>query len=116
MLLNLSNHPSASWPENQMNAAIQQYGKVEDLPFPAINPEWSTDEVRQLAEQYEIKVRQLNPTAVHIMGELTFTFMLVNKLKEIGIPCIASATNRMVTSENDGVKTSVFEFVRFREY
>ncbi len=115
MLLNLSNHPSSTWPENQMNTAIQQYSKVDDLPFPAINPEWTADEVRQLAEQYEIKIRHLNPTAVHIMGELTFSFMLVNKLKEIGIPCIASTTNR-VTTEKNGIKTSVFEFVRFRAY
>lgn len=115
MLLNLSNHSSTNWPQNQMQAAIAQYGTVQDLPFPQINPEWTSDQVLQLAEEYEIKIRKINPSAVHIMGELIFTFMLVNKLTSIGIPCVASTTKRNV-KEEDGKKTSAFEFVRFRSY
>lgn len=116
MLLNLSNHPSSSWPENQIQTAIEKYGTIKDLAFPQINPEWNTDQVRQLAEKYETKIRELNPAAVHIMGELTFTFILVNKLTAIGIHCIASTTNRTVTNEENGMKTTVFEFVRFRDF
>lgn len=115
MLLNLSNHPSATWPDNQKNAAIEKYQTIEDLAFPPIDPTADEDAVNQLMEEYEIKVRKLNPKAVHIMGEMTFTYRIVNRLKSIGIPCIASTTNRKVT-EKDGIKTSVFEFVRFRSY
>ncbi|MBN9350053.1 MAG: hypothetical protein J0H55_05145 [Chitinophagaceae bacterium] len=116
MLLNLSNHPSATWPEEQVAAAIGKYNSVEDLAFPKINPEWDSDQIEQLAEEYEIKVRTLNPAAVHLMGEMTFTFKLVNRLKSIGIPCIASTTERIATEESNGNKTSVFQFVRFRSY
>lgn len=116
MLLNLSNHPSASWPEEQLTAAIEKYNSVEDLAFPQINPEWDSDQIEQLAEEYEIKVRKLNPTAVHLMGEMTFTYKLVNRLKAIGIPCIASTTERIATEDGNGNKTSVFQFVRFRMY
>ncbi|MBS1736767.1 MAG: CRISPR-associated protein [Bacteroidetes bacterium] len=115
MLLNLSNHPSANWPAEQMNEAIKQYGAVQDLPFPKIDPKAASDEVEQLAEAYETKVRQQNPTAVHIMGEMTFTFNLVTKLKAMGIPCIASTTERIAEEEN-GSKISLFKFVRFRSY
>lgn len=38
MLLNLSNHPSSYWPDNQMEWAINIYGKVKDLPFPHVDP------------------------------------------------------------------------------
>lgn len=115
MLLNLSNHPSQVWPEGQMIAALNQYESVEDLPFPQINPEWTSDQVLQLAEEFENIIREINPTAVHIMGELTFTFSLVDKLKRIGFHCIASTTKRNVT-EKQGIKQSLFEFVRFRDY
>ena len=55
-------------------------------------------------------------TTVHIMGEMTFTFMVVTRLKELGIRCVASTTERKVTYDSDGVKQTEFQFVMFREY
>lgn len=115
MLLNLSNHPSSTWPANQLATAIDQFGTVEDLPFPVIDPEWTTDEVRQLAELYFEKVYQRRPSAVHLMGEMTFTFALVQKLKTAGALCLASTTERLVQEEG-GKKTVEFRFVQFRPY
>lgn len=116
MLLNLSNHPSSKWFDSQLSTAQEEFGAVEDMTFPTIPPEWSSDEVEQLAEEYEIKIRKLNPVVVHIMGEMTFVFKLVQRLKAIGIPCIASTTSREVIENNDGTKTSTFKFVAFRSY
>ncbi|MBX2929803.1 MAG: CRISPR-associated protein [Saprospiraceae bacterium] len=115
MLLNLSNHPSPTWPEAQMQTAVERYGSVQDMPFPNIPPDATADEVRMLAEQYEAKIRQLDPAAVHLMGEMTFTFALVNRLQAIGIPCIASTTER-IAEERGGQKIVTFRFVRFRNY
>ena len=115
MLLNLSNHPSSAWSEAQMQAAVAQYGSVQDLPFPNIPPDAAAEEVRQLAEAYEAKVRQADPAAVHLMGEMTFTFALVQRLQAIGIPCIASTTER-IAEERDGQKIVTFRFVQFRSY
>jgi len=121
MLINLSNHPSEKWDETQKNAA-QPYGKLVDLPFPAIDPEAEMDAVVQLAEQYEIRIRQMfaqettSAFAVHIMGELTFCFALLVRLQKAGITCLASTTRRETFENGDGLKTSRFEFVRFREY
>ncbi|MCO5232094.1 MAG: TIGR02221 family CRISPR-associated protein [Chitinophagales bacterium] len=116
MLLNLSNHPSSNWPKNQMQAAIQQFGSVEDLAFPPIDPNWTSDEVNLLVDTYEVKIRKINPAAVHIMGEMTFIFQLVYRLKEIGFPCIASTTERVATEDEQGNKISQFNFVQFRPY
>ena len=116
MLLNLSNHPSTSWSEEQIAATQSRYGTVQDLPFPQIPPTWTTDEVEQLVEEHITKIRQANPTAVHLMGELTFCFSLVAKLQRIGIPCVASTTERNTIDKPDGTKIAVFRFVKFREY
>jgi len=117
IFINLSNHPSSGWSEEQMEAA-NKYGKVQDLPFPDIKPSYDSKEVEEMAEQYLDKILKLgNPAdiTVHIMGEMVFTYKLVAKLKENGILCVASTTER-ITSEKDGVKTSVFKFRKFREY
>lgn len=118
MLFNLSNHPSANWPSMQLQAALEQYGKIQDIDFPHIDPHWAADEVLQLAENYYSSIKKSVPysAAVHIMGELTFTFALVQKLKAAGIPCIASTTERKIINEENGNKTSAFTFVRFRQY
>lgn len=115
MLLNLSNHPSSKWTPAQLSAAIEQYGSVEDWPFPNIAPEATVDDIRLLAEQYTDKIRRADPMAVHLMGEMTFTFRLVTMLQAVGIPCIASTTHRTV-EERDGKKIVLFEFVQFRHY
>lgn len=116
MLLNLSNHPSVNWPANQKEVAISKYSTIEDLSFPQIPPTMDEDELNKIVEEYEIKVRQLDPTAVHLMGEMTFTFRLVTRLKSIGIPCIASTTERIAAEDKNGNKISLFKFVNFRNY
>jgi len=49
------------------------------------------------------------------MGEMTFSFRLVQKLKSAGILCIASTTER-ITEQIGDTKTSRFEFIQFRPY
>jgi hypothetical protein len=116
MLLNLSNHPSAPWPANQKEAAEKEFETVQDLPFPQIPPNLSSAGLDQLVESYVQNIRNIDPIAVHIMGELTFTYRLVYKLKAIGIRCLASTTERIVSEDGKGNKTSTFQFVQFRDY
>lgn len=113
MLLNLSNHPSTSWSESQLTAAG---GKVTDLAFPQVAPDGDEAYIESLANEYLDKILKMNNIeAVHIMGEMNFTYALVNKLKANGIKCVASTTKRETVEEN-GIKISKFQFVRFREY
>jgi len=122
MLINLSNHPAAKWSETQIKIACQQFGQVTDLPFPDIDPEADTDVIAILAEQYEVKIKRTlaaentGAFAVHLMGELTFCFALVARLQKAGITCLASTTRRETVENGNGLKTSKFDFVRFREY
>ncbi|HPT40467.1 MAG TPA: CRISPR-associated protein [Candidatus Paceibacterota bacterium] len=121
MLINLSNHPSENWDGSQKSEAIKQFGKIYDLPFPSVDPEGDEFYILQLAESYFKKIIKIfNKTndpnnAVHIMGELTFSFQLVGLLKHNNIICIASTTERQVLNKGN-VKSSEFGFCRFRQY
>lgn len=115
MLINLSNHPATKWTTTQRAAATELYGEIKDLPFPNIPPAMSATELDELVNEYHEKVNAHKPAAVHLMGEMTFTYRLVNQFKKQGLTCIASTTNRTV-EERDGKKIVLFEFVQFRVY
>lgn len=118
MLINLSNHPSRYWDTSQMEAA-RCYGEVVDLPFPVVASDAENQELQTLAQDCVQKILSMgdaNSITVHIMGEMTFTFMVVTRLKELGIRCVASTTERKTTYNDDGTKLSEFSFVKFREY
>ena len=117
-LINFSNHPSELWGEKQLNAA-KIYGEIKDIAFPAINPEACDNQIEELADQYIKEILSFQKEGmitVHIMGELTFTFMVVSQLKAMGIKCIASTSERNAEDMTDGRKISDFQFVRFRSY
>lgn len=119
--INLSNHPSGLWKKHQKVAA-QKWGEIVDLPFPNIPPEWSDEQVENLAAEYLGKCMELAASkngsiaAIHLMGEMTFTFWLVQRLKQRGIPVLASTTERQTTQDENGNKVTVFNFIRFRKY
>lgn len=121
MLINLSNHPSDNWTAKQFSAAKKKYGRIIDLPFPRISPNNNSIAVEKKANLYLSKCLKLiakssEPVdAVHIMGELTFTFAFVSLAKQKNIKCIASTTSR-ISRQNGYAKTSIFTFISFREY
>lgn len=105
MFINLTNHPSSGWSEEQLKAA-QRYGEVVDISFPNIEPFFTSEDINELADEMveSIKLLDSHPM-VHVMGEMTFTYAVVSRLKAIGITCVASTTERLE-----------FKFVQFREY
>ena len=116
IFINLSNHPSEGWSEEQL-AAAQKYGEVMDIHFPNIEPTFTTSMVNSLADITVDTITALGKDiVVHIMGEMTFTFAVVSRLKAMGIKCVASTTDRNTIITPDGKKISEFKFVQFREY
>ena len=118
LFLNISNHPSSMWNSGQLKAAAM-YGEIVDLPFPVVAPDAENQELQTLAQDCVQKILSMGDTqklTVHIMGEMTFTFMVVTRLKELGIRCVASTTERKTTYNENGTKLSEFSFVKFREY
>lgn len=119
MFLNISNHKSENWSVNQINEA-EKYGKIIDIPFPAVNPRESDEYMHDLVDEYYQKVMEYEKPTVMVQGEFVFTYRLVNQLKQAGIKVVASCSERRVTEEIDEngctIRRSQFEFVKFREY
>lgn len=122
MLINLSNHPYNQWSQKQKEAAVSDYGSVEDIRFPHIDPAWDTEKVFEFSQKYaklcidKLKNKRSQTNAVHIMGEMTFSYQLINILKQHKFTCIASTTDRIVKNNASGKKEVHFNFVRFRKY
>ena len=118
MFLNFSNHPSILWGEKQKKAA-EQYGKIEDLPFPQVQPDMSSAEVRKMAEEYAEQILMKNPDCVLCQGEFCLSWHVIACLKKAGITVVAACSERKteeIYGESGTEKMSVFQFVQFREY
>ena len=118
MFINFSNHSLSTWTERQIKAA-KEYGELEEIVFPNINPQFTTEQVQMLATDYVTKILTHYLTenlTIHDMGELTFCFSVVQQLKEKGVRCVASTTERIVEETADNKKVTQFSFAQFREY
>ena len=120
MFVNISNHPSKVWGKSQFSAA-QRWGDVVDYDFPIVSPSLNEIELSALADKVISEVVDLTAhhcegTVLHIMGEMTLTYVLVHRFQRMGYFCVASTTARTSEIHDDGTKISKFEFVQFREY
>ena len=118
MFINFTNHPSSLWDEEQTNAA-RQYGEIVDILFPAIDPKAPKKEISLLTDKYVEDIqKKASPKecVVHVQGEQTFCYSLIQKLQSLGYRCLASCTERIVHINEAGEKVSSFRFAGFREY
>lgn len=117
LFINISNHPSDKWSAAQKAAAGVE---IVDIPFPNVDPNLGEDELDELADNVMKQVQEVGknhcPLTAHVMGEMTLTMRLIEKLKNIGVTCVAATTNRNVVDNPDGTRTVTFNFVRFRKY
>jgi hypothetical protein len=92
--------------------------EIKDWRFPAVPPEAGTEEIADLANGIAERIGMELPGATHAMvqGEFTLAHALVRRLHERGVICLAATTRREVLEDSGAVKTTRFEFVRFREY
>ena len=115
VFLNLSNHPLSEWGEPQKQQALG-FGceDLVDMPFPAVPPDATTEQVRELAAE---TVRRIPQSVTHamVMGEFTLTFELVRRLQKRGVRCLVATTTRDVEQRGDE-KVVRFHFEGFREY
>lgn len=119
MLINLSNHPSPRWSDEQKQAAAS-YGDILDVDFPSVDPAADSEAIAALAQHYFATVldhlqTSPEPHAIHVMGEMTFTCAFVMLAQARGLSCLASTSSRDVV-ETNGEKHVRFQFVRFRHY
>jgi len=119
IFLNISNHPSSGWSQEQKDAALALgCSEIVDEQFPNVNPMWGREEVSREAKAVVSRILDKYRGQIrHAMveGEFTMTVELVKKLQGSGVKCYVATTERDVVVEGD-VKKSRFSFKRFREY
>lgn len=121
IFVNFSNHPSKNWSNEQISAAkrIVSGGSIVDIAFPQVSGEADESEISRTANKYAKEIISLNPSAVMCQGEFGICLEVVTTLKNNGIKVLYSCSERKTVEtviENRTEKTSVFKFVRFREY
>ena len=126
LLINLSNHKSDGWSDDQKAGYY-----IVDLPFPNIDPNMTTQDVKKIVNEYEERiwgivkeVASSNPhpehyVKVHIMlqGEYTFCYLLFDIIRHTEWTLMIPTTERIVEEKIvDGktIKTSIFKFVKWR--
>lgn len=119
MLINCTNHPYRLWNTRQREAALA-YGQVVDLPFPSVEPTCTTAQLQEMTKTFATQIKAMNPDAVLVAGEYSFTFMLVDCLLSDGIQVLCSRSKRITTEvkKEDGTneKTTIFDFEGFYPY
>ena len=105
LLVNLSNHPSACWSDDQKQAALKLAPEIRDLPFPAVPPEADAEAINALADEVVARLMAEAPGATHAMvqGEFTLAHALVRKLQQIGIVCVAATTRWCKAAERRAI-------------
>jgi len=127
IFVNLTNHPMSGWGGEQLGAAKScsdmQICMSKRMPvLPAeFGGECILNEAHFLVNELESEVGILGKwITCHIMGEAVLSYCLVKLLQSFGVECVVSTTERVVeetvSPKGETVKTSVFKFVRFREY
>lgn len=112
--INYTNHRLSNWSDEQI-ASAEKYGRIVDIPFPAVSPNASESEIAELADFEVEKIMAQDPAIVLCQGEFTLCLQMIIKLKARGIKVVA-ATSRRDVVEDKGRKVAVFKFVKFREY
>lgn len=115
VFLNISNHPSDKWTEEQTDAAKKFTTSVVDVKPPMVPPTYSIEDVEELCR---VLVNSIPEMATHAMvsTEYTLTASIVRNLQGKGIICYAATTERSILEIAPNKKTVVFKFIRFRRY
>lgn len=118
-MINFTNHPYEMWDDVQKRAA-SEFGDIKEIPFPAVDPSATEEDLDNMAEEYREKVLVLQDPMILLQGEFTLSFRLVQLLKKDGLKVVAACSDRRVHEwrDDDGKyhKEMLFEFVQFRRY
>ncbi len=119
MFINLSNHPSSGWPQKELEAA-SAFGRVMDIPFPAVAAGGTEEEVLRLAAGYLKKIPAEDSGPVMVTGEYSFVYALVDALVEKGRRVVCPQADVRVSStpglNGASERKLVFDFRRFVDY
>ena len=125
LFINVSNHPSSTWSVEQKQAALKGGRMLVDIPFPAVPPTATRNEIRDMAYELISAIDDTianyggseSTTKITIVGEFSLTIFVVVKLRILlpGLTIVVATSERNTVINDDGSKTIRFEFVQFRQ-
>lgn len=130
LFINLSNHPSNKWAQEQLYAA-KKYdnpngsNEIADIAFPNIPPDYTTEQVEEMAAGYASVIEQACyqdkiERVIHLAGELSFCFAFAKyfathtRWANRNITIVTACSDRISTDLGDGKKELHFIFKQFR--
>lgn len=126
MLINISNHHTKYWSKEQKQEGKKKFGRIKNIAFPQIPADANEEFVTYLASEYGILIEEKlsentekhekEKNGIHLMGEMTFCYALIDYLGIKEFDFYASTTERNAQYDKDGKKISDFKFVQFRKY
>ena len=118
--INLSNHSSKNWSEEQLNSAKQYSENVIDIPYPNIPPTATQEQIKDIMKDTLEKVIDANPKVVMCMGENITCHNFVKELEKLNIQTVATVTKPVTekVKNEDGTERTIktFKFEGFRDY
>lgn len=126
MFINISNHPSSKWSEEQLNAARELGGEViVDIQFPNVPSAASGRDIEymaiELVNDVYFKIEGSDNTVAMVQGESTLATTVVAMLQNFCcIKVVAACSDRdveeIVLDDGTVKKNVIFKFIQFREY
>lgn len=130
-MINLSNHPTHTWPAEMVQAAIAEDGisEIPWFPSPHVEPDWSDERIEAVASAVVAEIVAYNEElsrrpddgwrrhhTVYVDGETVMAAVLASKLQDAGFTCVVARSPRLATENPDGSITYRFEFRGFRRW
>ena len=134
-MLNISNHMSSKWSQNQIQAAKELDGNIYDEQFPNIDPHMSSADLAEFINNFYQNIapnfndswdntgkKDRGIKTVLLQGEFTFVCGLIQKIRKerSDVKIFAATSERKVVEtilpDGSTKKDAIFEFVQFREY
>ncbi len=119
MFINLSNHPSSLWAEEQLKEA-EKFGKIKDVPFPFVSPYATENDIEKIAETIVCDIMKEKPDAVMCQGEFSLSYAIISRLLQKEVTVLTACSEREAEEQildNGGVKKiCLYKFIKFRKY
>lgn len=119
MFFNFSNHKSNTWSQKQLNAAKKFASEIVDVDIPIIDPMASEFSVKVIAQELVEYCNVTRNDVCHVVGEPSLSYEITRECLLRGANVVVATTDRKVVQSlgqrGELIKTSTFEFCKFRE-
>lgn len=122
ILINLSNHPSTSWAEDQKRG----WDEIVDVPFPNIPADADEEQVWKISREVFDRIDKIREEKeeeevfLMMQGEFSLCYTLFIRLLmswekiTVVVPTTERIVKEEITPSGEVKKTSTFKFVRWR--